>query len=241
MTVDNEELMQKLVRIGMIMRHIDGEGRCCKHGHGPHHGHGFSGGPVPGSFEPARFEMGEGVEHPHGPHGHGPGVPPMDGPDCHGPHGHGGRGPQGHHGHGPEGCGPHGRGHKGHRRGQARVLTMVSMQEGINQKDLAFLLGIRPQTLGEMLQKLEAAGLVQRAKSETDGRAIEVTLTDEGRARAAEIAERRALAAADIFAVLSDEEKEQLAVILDKLGAELDKHRPSRPGKPEGDSKAMQA
>ena len=159
-----------------------------------------------------------------------------DGPGCR-KHGHGHHGPHGHgphgEGHGPHGddasCHGHGHDHKGgHRRGQARVLTMVSMKEGINQKDLAFLLGIRPQTLGELLQKLEERGLVERSKSATDGRAIEVTLTDEGRARAVEIAERRALAAADIFAALTEEEKGQLDAILDKLGAELDKHRPPR-------------
>ena len=105
---------------------------------------------------------------------------------------------------------------------------MVAMKEGITQKDLAFLLGIRPQTLGEMLRRLEERGLVERSKSEADGRAIEVRLTDEGRARAAEIAERRKLAAADLFAVLTDEEKEQLANILDKIGAELDKRNPHR-------------
>ena len=196
MTIDNEELMQKLVRTGMIMRHIDGEAPKCRRGHGPH-GHGPGEGATDG--ERARHE----------------------GERCcdHVPHGHGSDGP--HH---------HGRG-KGHRRGQARVLTMVSMQEGINQKDLAFLLGIRPQTLGEMLQKLEGRGLVERKKSESDGRAVEVTLTDEGRVRAAEIAERRKLAAADMFGTLTEDEKEQLAAILDKLEAELEKHRPHRPGK----------
>ena len=118
---------------------------------------------------------------------------------------------------------------------------MVAMQEGINQKDLAFLLGIRPQTLGEMLQKLEERGLIERKKSEADARAIEVTLTDEGRARAAEIAERRALAAADIFATLTDEEKSQLAAILDKLGDELDKYRPKRHCKHAGENEPVQA
>ena len=212
MAINNEELMQKFVRTGMIMRHIDGEGPC-PHKHGPH-GHGPMG--YPGAQE-ARFEMGPDAEHPHGPHGHGPGERPFDGPECHShvP------------GHGP-GYG-HGRGRHGkHRRGQARVLSMVAMQEGINQKDLAFLLGIRPQTLGEMLRKLEERGFIERKKSEVDGRAIEVTLTDVGRERANEIAERRKLAAADMFAVLSDEEKEQLSAILDKLGDELDKHRPKR-------------
>jgi len=210
MAINNEELLQKFVRTGMIMRHIDGEGKCChKHGHGGGH-HGETHG--------ARFEMGAQAEHPHGPHGHGPGSRPFDGADCHG----------------------HGHGH-GKRHGQARVLTMVSMQEGINQKDLAFLLGIRPQTLGEMLQRLEERGLVERKKSEADGRAIQVTLTEEGRARAAEIAERRALAAADIFATLTDEEKEQLSAILDKLGDELDKHRPKHHCKHAEDQEAVQA
>ena len=212
MAINNEELMGKFVRTGIIMRHIDGEETGC-HKHGPHgHGHGShehdGHGPHGGEAERAA-----GAE----AHAHG-------GPEGHGPHGEGGccHG----HGHG------HGHGHKGERRrGQARVLTMVSMQEGINQKDLAFLLGIRPQTLGEMLQKLEERGLVERKKSATDGRAIEVTLTDEGRSRAAEIAERRAVAAADMFAVLSEDEKQQLDAILDKLGAELDKHRPRHHGK----------
>ena len=215
MAYENEELMQKFVRTGMIMRHIDGEEGCCrKHGHGHGHGHGHHGdreercGHGNPEAHGARFEMGEGAEHPHGPHGHGPEGRLYDGPDC---HGHG-----------------HGHGHHGKRRGQARVLTMIAMQEGINQKDLAFLLGIRPQTLGEMLHKLEERGLIERKKSETDARAIQVTLTDEGRERAAEIAERRKLAAADIFAALSDEEKDQLGAILDKLDAELEKHRPKR-------------
>ena len=66
MGIENEELMQKLVRTGMIMRHIDGEG---PHGH---HGHG--------KCEGDKHEHGESCEchddkceckdgHPHG-HGH---------------------------------------------------------------------------------------------------------------------------------------------------------------------------
>ncbi len=205
MAIDNEELLGKFVRAGMIMRHIDGEGpRCCRHGH-HHEGQGKCGmhGHDGEASEQEREER-----HDHGSsccgHGHGHG------------HGYG-------HGHGEGRC-HHGK----RRRGQARVLTMLSMQEGISQKDLAFLLGIRPQTLGEMLQKLEERELVERKKSEVDGRIIQVYLTDEGRSRAAEIAERRSLVAADMFSVLDEAEKEQLLVILDKLGDELDKHRPPR-------------
>lgn len=157
----------------------------------------------------------EGKGHPHGHEDHGAAHP--HGEFAEHPHGHG-------HGHGPA-HGGHGEGKRcgKKRRGQQRVIAMVAMKEGITQKDLAFLLGIRPQTLGEMLHRLEERGLVERKKSQADGRAIEVYLTDEGRTRAQEIAERRKLAAADLFAVLTDEEKQQLVDILDKLGAELDK------------------
>ena len=82
--------------------------------------------------------------------------------------------------------------------------------------------------LSDKKRRGERISLIERKKSQEDGRAIQVTLTDEGRTRAAEIAERRALAAADMFAVLTDEEKEQLSAILDKLGDELDAHRPKR-------------
>ena len=200
MSINNEELMDRLVRTGMILRHIDGGGSC-----GRKHGH-------------HRRQDAHG--RPGGSDGN-PGFHPDGDPDkrcCHG------RGPGHDFGHGPGGR------KGGHRRGQARVLTAVAMKEGINQKELAFLLGIRPQTLGAMLQKLEEFELIERRKSESDGRAIEVWLTDAGRAHAAEIAEQRALAAADILAALSDDEKEQLSALLDKIDAELEKHRPRSHG-----------
>jgi len=222
MSIDNEELLQKFVRTGMIMRHIDGEE---PHGHHKH-GHGYGKGKgrcCHGRHgeEEARID-GEAVAD----RGYGHESRGARGPEGHGHEGHG-RGARGLEGCCHEGHDPRGHGKRcGKRRGQARVITMVAMKEGINQKDLAFLLGIRPQTLGEMLRRLEERGLVERKKSEADARAIQVYLTDEGRARAQEIAERRALAAADLFSVLTDEEKEQLASILDKLATELDKYRP---------------
>ena len=219
MAINNEELMDKLTRTGMILRHIDGTERCCKkHGHHGPHGHHGHHGPMAGPHGGPCGPNGPFPPHPEG----GPAGPFPPYPEgCH-KHGHG-------HGHGSEGkC------RKGHRRGQARVLAAIAMKEGINQKELAFLLGIRPQTLGTMLQKLEEHGMIERTKSAKDGRAIEVTLTEDGRKHAADIAERHALTAGDILAVLTDEEKAQLDAILDKLGAELDKYRP-KPHKHHGE------
>ena len=126
------------------------------------------------------------------------------GPGCCGHRGdHGPRGPHGGHG-------PHGRG-LGGRHGQVRALSLIAMQEGITQKDLAFLLGIRPQSAGEMLTKLETCGLIERRKSETDARAIQLYLTEDGRVHAQEIDRMRKVVAEDVFSVLTDDEKEVLA------------------------------
>ena len=108
------------------------------------------------------------------------------------------------------------------RHGQNRVLAVLMMQDGTSQKDLAYLLGIRPQSLSEALDKLESSELVERRHSEKDKRVINVYLTDAGRRRAEKVAEDRKKSAADVFSVLTEEEKEQFASIMDKIIAKLD-------------------
>ena len=108
------------------------------------------------------------------------------------------------------------------RHGQNRILAALVMKDGLSQKDLAYLLGIRPQSLSEALEKLEADQMVERRHNEDDKRVINVYLTDGGRCRAAKVAEDRKKNAADVFSVLTDEEKDQLAVILGKLSAQLE-------------------
>jgi len=66
------------------------------------------------------------------------------------------------------------------RRGQGRVLTILKMQPEISQKDLSYLLDMRPQSLGEILSKLEKSGYITRTPSETDRRVMNIKLTEEG-------------------------------------------------------------
>lgn len=96
-------------------------------------------------------------------------------------------------------------------RGQGRVLAALKMQSPIATKDLAFLLGIRQQSLNELLKKLQADGLIERAPSETDRRIMMVALTEAG--RAVEIGREDA----DYLDALTDEEVETLVGLLDKL------------------------
>ncbi len=166
----------------------------CHPGNGPKGGHGPHGGPRP------EFGAHPGFGGPQG----APGFRPEGGPQC-------GPGPEGFGGNAPERKG------ENVHMGRGRVLATLALQDNLTQRDLAFILGIRPQSLGELLGKLEADGFITRQRSETDKRAVKVSLTDAGRARAEEIQAKRNRSAEDMFAKLTAEEKAQLRDLLAKL------------------------
>lgn len=159
--------------------------------------------------------------HGHGPHGHGP---------CGGPggHGHGPCGGHGPHGHGP--CGGHGGpGHGGPmgHKARARVRRMLSRErilgivleheDGIRQKAIAEAMHIGPSATSEFIDKLEQTGYLERRPDPDDGRATRIYLTEKGKARAYELEDERKDRFAKLFCGLTDEEKEQLLALLDKL------------------------
>ncbi len=151
------------------------------------------------------------------PHHHGP-----EGPS--GPH----HGPHGSH-HGPEGgccrrpAGPDadrpGRGPRGPMspmRGPGRILSVLVESDGVTTRELVDILDVRPSSLNESLGRLEAHGLVERSQSQADGRQVEVRITDAGRELARTIEERDP---SKMFDCLTDEEREQLGALLDKVVA----------------------
>lgn len=163
------------------------------------------------------------------PHHHGP-----EGPS--GPH----HGPHGSH-HGPEGgccrrpAGPDadrpGRGPRGPMspmRGQGRILSVLVESDGVTTRELVDILDVRPSSLNESLGRLEAHGLVERSQSQADGRQVEVRITDAGRELARTIEERDP---SKMFDCLTDEEREQLGVLLDKVIAAFEESRGNRGGR----------
>ena len=52
----------------------------------------------------------------------------------------------------------------------------------LSEKELCKLLGLDSGTITPVLKKLEATGLVSRARRKDDERVVEITLTEEGRA-----------------------------------------------------------
>ncbi|MBR1703901.1 MAG: MarR family transcriptional regulator [Clostridia bacterium] len=65
---------------------------------------------------------------------------------------------------------------------QEHLLHILKRHPLINQKDLAEKVHVRPQSLGEMLGKMEEGGLILRKKDPADGRATHVEMTPAGEA-----------------------------------------------------------
>ncbi|MDL2253451.1 MarR family transcriptional regulator [Ruminococcaceae bacterium OttesenSCG-928-I18] len=103
-------------------------------------------------------------------------------------------------------------------RGQGRVLALLKLQPEITTKDLAYLLGIRQQSLNELLNKLEKAELVTREPLEEDRRVMVVRLTEKGKqAQQSEEGEQNG-----IFDGLSEEEQAAFSGYLDRVIAALE-------------------
>lgn len=153
-----------------------------------------------------------------GPEGRGPYGP--DG-ECCGPHGYR-HGPEGECG-GPHGHphGPHPGGIPPHRREQVLRRILESGDRGIRQKDIAEAMHIQPSSLSELLDKLEADRYVERRADPEDRRATRIFLTEKGRARAYEIEDERAEELSYCFADLTDDEKREMIVLLDRILARM--------------------
>ena len=99
--------------------------------------------------------------------------------------------------------------------GQGRILTLLKLKPQIRQKDLAQILDMRPQSLGELLEKLEKGGYIVREPLEKDQRVMMISLTEAGK----ELAERSEQQEdADLlFAKLNEQEQETLNEYLDRI------------------------
>ena len=111
----------------------------------------------------------------------------------------------------------------------------VAMADGLaprplTQAGLAQVLGIRPQSVGPLLAKLEKAGLVSRERRADDRRAVEVLLTEAGRERVRETRERDCERAREVLSVLDDDEKRVFGSAVIKLSASLEERERAAEG-----------
>lgn len=103
---------------------------------------------------------------------------------------------------------------------QKRILMILNETETITQRDLTERLGIQPGSASEILSKLENAGWILRTQNEDDRRTTDVCLTDSGRELAAEALGQRRKRHEEMFSCLSEDEKQQLLSLLERVCAD---------------------
>jgi DNA-binding MarR family transcriptional regulator len=101
------------------------------------------------------------------------------------------------------------------RKGQGRILSILKMKPEISQKDLSYILEMRPQSLGELLSKLEKKGYISRTPSENDRRVMNIKLTKEG-AEATEGSEQE-FSFDKVFECLNDDEQQNFSNYLERI------------------------
>jgi DNA-binding MarR family transcriptional regulator len=106
-------------------------------------------------------------------------------------------------------------------RAQWSVLAHLARQEGINQAALAQIMEIEPITLVRLLDRLQAAGLVERRPDPADRRARVLYLTPAARPLLERIWALAAAVREEAMAGLPDAERDQLIGMLLKIKGNL--------------------
>jgi len=102
-----------------------------------------------------------------------------------------------------------------------RLLVIAdSYDGGVRQKNLVEELDISPAAVSELVTKLEKDEYLKREVDPDDKRATLITLTDLGKARAAELSDERNERFSKAFTALTEKEKDQLLKLLEKITAD---------------------
>ena len=107
------------------------------------------------------------------------------------------------------------------RHGQGRVLALLAMKETMTQKELTYLLGMSRQGAAELISKLESKGLLKRTPSESDRRAMDISLTEEG-AKARQEQKEQPSCEEQILDVLTEEELADLVSYLERITQKIE-------------------
>lgn len=106
------------------------------------------------------------------------------------------------------------------RGSQKRILIILLETGNITQKELTERIGIQPGSASETIGKLENAGLIVRTESKDDRRTTNIELTDIGRLQAIEAAKEREERHQTMFSCLTEEEKEEMLMLLEKVNSD---------------------
>jgi DNA-binding MarR family transcriptional regulator len=106
-------------------------------------------------------------------------------------------------------------------RSQWQVLAHLTHREGIHQGALAEILEIEPTTLVRILDRLQAAGLIERRSHPKDRRVRLLFLTAEAHPVLAQMREIGAVTRAEALAGIPEQDRERLIETLSTMKSNL--------------------
>jgi MarR family transcriptional regulator, transcriptional regulator for hemolysin len=109
----------------------------------------------------------------------------------------------------------------GMTRAQWQVLSTLYRQEGITQGALAELLEVEPITVGRMVDRLEAAGMLERRPHPTDRRAWQLHLLPAAHPALEALKDLGATTKAELLAGLSEDEHREAVRLLSRMKENL--------------------
>jgi len=101
--------------------------------------------------------------------------------------------------------------------GKSRILHVLCTEGAMAQKKLQDEVEISSGSASELLKKMEEHGLITRSTDPEDSRGLIVDVTDAGKALNDQLAREKSEKAKNLFAALTEAEKEQFAAMLDKI------------------------
>lgn len=107
--------------------------------------------------------------------------------------------------------------------GQPKILEYLLAQEGAEQYRIAKHCEIEPATVGSILNRMEASGLVERRRLGTNRRSLYVYLTEKGRRAALEVEDIFANAEKTALEGIGAEEREKMSGMLTEVYKNLSK------------------
>jgi DNA-binding MarR family transcriptional regulator len=106
-------------------------------------------------------------------------------------------------------------------RSQWQVLATLANNEGVNQSGLAELLEIEPITLGRIIDRLEARGLIERHPDPSDRRVWLLHLTSAARPKLSQLRRLGEVTRGEALADVPEADAEHLLKTLQALKANL--------------------
>lgn len=111
-------------------------------------------------------------------------------------------------------------------RGQHRLISTLGNADGLTHSELAEALRISNATVSKMVQRMEQHGFVERCQDQHDQRVSRVFLTDKGHSIHQQMDKMFVQLQKDELEGFSDEEVDQLMVLLEKLNSNFLKYLP---------------